>query len=433
LRHRRRASILARGSIAFGLALGGCREAALPFAGSTPGGRERVDQAVSALYDRYANVQHGARYEYARHRLASAALVPSRVFNDTAVWTSMPDSTRRRLVLGESKAPGGFLDEEAAATAPWPAEVGDARHQVDLHNLGGGDYAWNTDVAIALGTIRAQDIADGIVALLTSAAGRSDTELRAGYLAAFPHTTAVLSQLFTLDTLHALPQPDGSSLVTLVFTLHPKGLEPRYPEFAAYMARYVSATVYDFHIADHAGAEYFNAAAGGPPVVVHARVRGHEFLPLAGGERPLPDSLVLSGSFSTKIRFFHVGAHHFTSDFLIARSAHVRSWTVHFGQEPDWLLPFAAARLLRSPLRRPFQGGGMWYQVAVRDSAGAQTILSRRSHAEVHESAIMRFIGGLVSRVLLDLDGNVQREEFQFFASVFDAMRTDFAAVLPPP
>ncbi len=417
--------------MAFGLALAGCREAAVPFAGSSPGGRERVDQAVTALYDRYANVHHGPRYEYARNRLTSAALVPSRVFNDTAVWTSMPDSTQRRLVLGESAAPGGFIEQEATATAAWPAALGDARHQVDLHALGGNDYAWTTDVAIALGTIRAQDVADGIIALLTSATPRSDAELRGDYLVAFPRTTAVLSQLFTLDTLRALLQPDGSSLVTLQFTLHPAGLQPKYPAFAAYVTKYVGATVYDFHIADRAGAEYFDAAAQGPPVVVHARVRGHEFLPLAGGDRPLPDSLVLSGSFSTRIRFFRVGARHFTSDVVIGRSAHVRSWTLHFGQEPDWQLPLATARLLRSPLRRPFQGAGMWYQVAVRDSAGAQTILSRRSHAEVHESAIMRFIGGLISRVLLDLDGNVRREELQFFASTFDAMRGDFGAVLP--
>jgi len=429
--HPRCAAVTVASALAFALALGGCREAAVPFAGSKAGGRDRVDQAVTALYDRYADVHEGSRYEYARKRLASAALVPSRVFNDTAVWTSMPDSTHRRLVLGEVAAPGGFIDQEAAATAPWPTVVGDARHQVDLRKLGGGDYAWTTDVAIAIGTISAQEVADGLVALLTSATPRSDADQRADYRAAFPHTTAVLSQLFTLDTLRALPQPDGSSLVTLQVTLHPDGLQPRYPAFAAYVAKYVGGTVYDLHMTDHAGAEYFNVVAQGPPVVVHARVRGREFLPLAGGEIPLPDSLVLSGSFSTKIRFFHVGVHHFTSDFVIGRSAHVRSWTVHFGQEPAWQLPFVTARLLRSPLRRPFQGAGMWYQVAVRDSAGAQTILSRRSHAEVHESAIMRFIGGLISRVLLDLDGEVQREESQFFASTFEAMRVDFAALLP--
>lgn len=234
-----------------------------------------------------------------------------------------------------------------------------------------------------------------------------------------------------MDTLHTAPLPDGSTVVTMYFTLHPDRLRPRYPAFADYMQKYVNSTHYDFTIADHAGAVFFHARADGPPVVVQARVLGRHFLPIAGPSRPLPDSLVLSGSFSTKIRFFTVGVNHFTSDFIIGRSAHERSWTLHFHQEPDWRLPMAAERLLRSPLRRPFQDPGVMYQLSVRDSAGAQTIVTRRSHSEVHESTIMRFIGALVSRVVTELGGKVEDEEFAYFGRVFDAMRHDFATVLP--
>ncbi len=413
------------------LALGACRDAALPLAGSTPGGRLRVEQAFTALYDRYANIQHGPRYEYARHRLASTVLVPSHVFDDSSVWTRMPDSLTRQLELREFVNPAGLTEQEVADSVLPPAKLGDAKHVVRLRKLGGNDYAWDTDVTIAFGSITARDVAEGIVGLLTSAGARSDSAIRADYTAAFPRTTAVATQLFSLDSLQAVPQPDGSELIALHFTLHPERLRPRYPAFADYMKKYVGPTHYDFHMSSHAGAEYFSARSDGPPVVVRARVRGHDFLPLAGGDRPLPDSLVLSGSFSTKVRFFTIGVRHFTSDFVTGRSAHERAWTLHFGQEPDWQLPFAAAHLLNTPLKRPFQGQGMWYEVAVRDSAGAQTILSRRSHTEVHESSIMRFIGGLISRVLLDQDGAVQQQEFAFFGSVFDAMRTDFAAVLP--
>lgn len=419
-------------ALAVALALAACREAAAPFAGAGPGGRERVQQAFTALHQRYGDILHGPKYEYARHRLSSTALVPSRVFDDTAVWTAMPSPTERRLELGEFVNPSGITEQEAEVDAPWPDHLGDARHTIDLRRLPDGDYIWDTDAAIAMGTIRARDVADGIVALLTSAGARGDAAIRADYTAAFPHTTAVLSQLFAMDSLVAVPQADGSSLIALHFTLHPDQLKPKYPAFAAYMDKYVGPTHYYFSMADHAGAVYFSAASDGPPVVVRARVRGHEFLPLAGGDRPLPDSLTLSGAFSTRIKLFTVGVHHFTSDFVTARSAHERSWTLHFGQEPDWQLPLGAARLLHSPLSRPFQGPGMWYRVGIRDSAGAQTILSRRSHAEVHENRMMRFIGGLVSRVMLDLDGQVEHEEFQFFASTFAAMRSDFGALLPP-
>jgi hypothetical protein len=89
------------------------------------------------------------------------------------------------------------------------------------------------------------------------------------------------------------------------------------------------------------------------------------------------------------------------------------------------------AHFLGASLKRPFQGQGMWYEVSVRDTAGAQTILTRRSHAEVHESAIMRFIGGLISRVLLDQNGDVEKQEFAFFGHAFDAARSDYGALIP--
>jgi len=367
-----------------------------------------------------------------RDRLASTVLVPSHVFDDTTVWTREPDPLTRQLELSEFVTPAGITEQEVIDSVPWPERLGDAKHVVRLRKLGDDDYAWDTDVAIAFGSISARDVADGIVGLLTSAGARSDSAIRADYLGAFPRTSAVASQLFSMDSLHAVPQSDGSEVVTMHFTLHPDRLHTKYPAFAEYMKKYVGPTHYDFHMSSHSGAEYFSARSDGPPVVVRARVRGGDFLPLAGGERPLPDSLVLSGSFSTKVKFFSVGVHHFTSDFVIARSAHERSWTLHFGEEPDWLLPFAAAHFLSAPLKRPFQGQGMWYEVSVRDTAGAQTILTRRSHAEVHESAIMRFIGGLISRVLLDQNGDVEKQEFAFFGHAFDAMRSDFGALLPP-
>ena len=413
------------------LLLGGCRNAAIPFAGTAPGGRDRVEQAVTALYERYAHVHHGPKYNYTRTRLSSDALVPSRAFDDSAVWTSAPNATTRLVEIGEYVTPAGITEQEAAANVPAPARLGDARHTIELRRLANGDYVWDTDVAIALGTISAKDVADGIVALLTSAGGQTDARMRADYNSAFPRTTAVLSELFSMDTLHATPLPDGSTLVTLFFTLHPDRLRLRYPAFADYMQKYVNSTHYDLSIADHSGAVFFHARADGPPVMVQARVLGHHFLPIAGPSRPMPDSLVLSGSFSTKIKWFTVGVNHFTSDFIIARSEHERSWTLHFRQEPDWRLPMAAERLLRSPLHRPFQDPGVTYALSVRDSTGAQTILTRRSHSEVHESAIMRFIGALISRVVTELGGKVEDEEFAYFGRLFDAMRHDYATVLP--
>jgi hypothetical protein len=411
-------------------ALSGCRSAALGFGTGGPGALDRVQQAMTALYERYAHVHHGAHYEYARKRMAGAVLVPSRIFNDSALWTGWPDSSTRRFEFAESVDAQGVTQQDAMADAPFPASLGDARHIITLRRLGDGEYAWNTNIQIAFGTIRASEVASGIVALLASGSIRDDSTLRADYRTTFPHTTAVLSQLMSLDSLLAVPAADGSALVTLHFSMQPDGLRERYPKFADYMNKYVGPTHYDFHISDRAGHTYFTAASAGPPVVMQARVRGHEFLPLAGGDTPLPDTLRLGGRFTTEVSVFTVGVKQFSAEFVIGHSTHERSWTLRFDQQPEWKLPLGFSHLLGSSLARPFRAPGMAYRVAVRDTAGAQTILSRTGFAEVKEGTMMRFLGGLISRVLLDQDAEVQREEFAFIGETFDAIRRDFGRVL---
>ncbi|MGH7688847.1 MAG: hypothetical protein ACREN3_04510, partial [Gemmatimonadaceae bacterium] len=180
-----------------------------------------MNQAFTALYERYANVHHEPRYQHARDRLASTVLVPSRIFDDTSVWTREPDPFTRQFELREHVTPAGITEQEVMDSVPWPERLGDAKHVVRLRKLGDDDYAWDTDVSIAFGPIDAHDVAEGIVGLLTSAGARSDSAIRADYLETFPHTSAVASQLFSMDSLLALPQPDGSELVTMHFSLHP--------------------------------------------------------------------------------------------------------------------------------------------------------------------------------------------------------------------
>ncbi len=429
-RHRFARPLRAAAALATLAALAGCQEAVRPFAGTPPGGRQRVEDALTALFDRYGNVHHTARYNYVSDALAGNALVPSRIFNDTLLWPVRPDSVTRRVDIIEYPTAQNITEQDIVASAPYPTKLGEASHQIVLRKLDAHDYSWDTNADIALGTIKARDVADGMVAWFTSGADHRTDTIRADYLGAFPQTSAVLSQLFSMDSLVVTPQPDGSSLITVHFTLHPDRLKPAYPAFSNYMSKYVDNTDYDFTLSDHSGNAYFKARSHAGPVVVRARVLGHEFLPLAGGEMPMPDSLTASGSFSTRIMFFTVGVHHFTGDFVIGRSAHMRSWTIRFNKEPDWELPPAAAALLGSSLKRPFEGNGMWYQVAVRDTVGAQTILTRTSHAEVHESPIMRFIGGLVSRVVMEQNGEVEKEELSYFGRIFLAMRSDFGKEL---
>ncbi len=431
--HSRRAVRAAATTAAALLVVAGssaCHAAAPAFAGPGPGGVQRVQDAFTALYDRYGNVHHGPKYAYANDQLIRNALVPSHVFDDTAAWTAEPDSATRILELSEFVNAQGVTEQDAMDSVPFPTALGEARHKVTLRRLGDHDYAWDTHADIAMGSIRAADVANGITALLTSAAGRNTAEIRADYLSASPHTAAVASQLFSLDSLYTVPRPDGSDVVHLHFTLHPQRLAARYPAFARYMQKYVDATDYELNIADHRGAVYFHAESHAGPVEVLARVRGHEFLPLVDGDQPLPDSLTLSGWFSTKVMVFTVGVKYFTSDLVLAGTDHTRSVTLRLHQEPLWNLPLAAAHFLSGPLKRPFEGRGMTYRVAIRDTAGAQTILTRSSHVEVHEGGVIRFVGGLISRVLLEQEGSVEDQEFKFYGSAFVAMREDMTRLL---
>ena len=68
---------------------------------------------------------------------------------------------------------------------------------------------------------------------------------------------------------------------------------------------------------------------------------------------------------------------------------------MRFRREPKWDLPLATERLIRSPLRRPFEGRGSELRLAVRDDLGSQAMSVRQVRTAVRESAIMRWLGGL--------------------------------------
>jgi hypothetical protein len=126
---------------------------------------------------------------------------------------------------------------------------------------------------------------------------------------------------------------------------------------------------------------------------------------------------------------YDAGWKNLVTDFTISRTSRSRSWLFTARKEPDWDLPLATAHLIRSSLRRPFEGQGASLELAVIDSAGGQTILARRTHLEVKESAIMRFLSSLVSRVFDDLDTAVEREEAAYIRELMQAFQQDARAL----
>lgn len=362
-------------------------------------------------------------------KLANAAFLPSRVWNDTTVWTVSADSQRTLLIAGRFDDGRYLLD--AARTVPEPERPAESRHTISLTRLSDDVYAWDTDVSYVLGSVTAPDVGAYVGALMSAAEGKNERELRAEYGATAPLTSAVLSQLFRVDSIGTTNLADHSTLATFALTMTPQGVEARYPNFARYMRRYAQTARMRWTLTDQAGATYLECSASNGHIVLRVRTLGGKAVSIVGPARPMPDSLTLNGEiFTMKVGRFTVGVREYHSDFTIIRGDHERAFDVVSRREPHWVLPLITEHLIRGSLRRPFQGSGALFRIGVRDdSSGAQTKLHRRLHLEVEESLILRFIGRLGAIAVSDYAGKAEREQNAWLAEVFSALVADIRAI----
>ena len=159
---------------------------------------------AGALHRRFLAVDRAPFYAAARAKLGKRALSPSAVFDDTTAWTSRPDAKNRFLMAEGVAMPDGHYRFTPRANAPYPDRLADARHLTQLTKLAkDGEFEWRTSVDFALGSMTPTDWGNGFRALLASAEGRSDADLRADVRSTLPRTTAALGRMFSLDTLHA--------------------------------------------------------------------------------------------------------------------------------------------------------------------------------------------------------------------------------------
>ena len=361
------------------------------------------------------------------------ALAPSRVFDDSAVWTAMSGDVR---IL---ETAGSFVDGHYALTSrsgpPAPARPADARHVTTLARLAEGEYRWDTTVDFALGSIRPADVATLVSRLLSAGQGRTEADLRAELAAASPRSSAVLGTMFTLDSLRPLELADGTTLMTLGASVHSENLRRGFPALADYVRKYLDPARYRFVLTDRAGVPFLDVSQRDRIIVLRVRTQHGKLVPLSGAARALPDSMQLHVDFNMKIKIFHVGFHNLVMDFTnAARGDEERDWAVLARREPQWDLPLIAARLLRAPLRRPFAGEGSLFRIGVRaGEAGAPTVLLRHSRLPVQESSILNFLNSLSGTAMDDFGGEVQREENTWLHELFVALREDARATLAGP
>jgi len=414
------------------VASGACRAAVPPWGQSLDSAKRNADNVFAAFAFRFYNVQRDPKFNAARPAMARYALIPSHLFADTSIWsTSRPDSVRTLFLHGGLTSKGYLFSTRSAV--PYPERLGDERHFMQLTRVGDDTYEWITHVDHAIGPVRAPQVAAALGAWFTAFEGRSAPALAAEARTLFARTAQHAGQAFRIDSLHTSRLADGSTSLTLRLAITPDSARPRYPYFAAYLDKYLMPSRARVHLDDRDGARFVELVLDDGELTVRLRARGGRLVALAGPPRPLPDSLRIKVDFSAKFMIFRVGYSELVGDFTIERGEHERAWMMRFRQEPDWDFPLFAERLIRSPLRRPFEGRGSELRLAVRDDLGTQAMSVRQARTTVRESAIMRWLGGLGSEAFGDFQGKSEAEENRFLMELFGALRQDVAALTPSP
>jgi len=415
--------------VALSALVAGCREAAPAFGPSLPMARQNAEEFFYSVGSRFTNIQRPQRILRARAQFGHYALTPSGIYNDTSIWLAIgPDSAR---LFGDEGifSVDRYLVSAKLSTDP-PDALTESREIVRLRRLSYNDYEWFTNVEVAIGRIGAKSIADVIAASLQGGEGKTATEVRANYVNAFPRAGAALGRLFTIDTLRVTPDAEGATTYDIAIKLTPDILKATMPHYAAYIDKYISKGKYRITLTDKTGAHWFDAWAANYYMHFRMRSKGGHFAPLDAAVRPMPPSLSIHVDMAMKILLFTVGWTDMVGDFDIIDTPHERGWSMRFAKEPDWHLPPTVGTLLKSPLRRPFQGGGIPVRISVRDNPGSQTILNRRGALVVQESGVLRFLNRLSGTAVGDFLGPSEREANRFNADAFRALRIDVAELL---
>ena len=406
-----------------------CRQSAPAFGPGLATARANADEFLYSIGSRFTNIQRPPRLIHARAQFGHYALTPSGVFNDTTVWLANgPDSSR--LFGNEGRFVTDRYIVQATLTNTLPDKLTESREIVRLRKLTDSEYEWYTNVDVALGRIRAQDVSNVVARTLAAGEGRSSAEIRADYRASFPRSVATLGRLFTIDTLRTTHDSEGATTYDIAIRLTPETLKATMPNYSAYIEKYISKGQYRLTLTDRTGARWLDAWAS--DYYVHFKIRSKDgrFAPLEGRVREMPRSLAIKVDMSMRILVFRVGWTDMVGEFNIIESADERGWGMRFAKEPEWRLPPSVGYLLKSALRRPFQGSGIPIRISIKDNPGSQTLLNRRLSLVVRESGILRFLNRLSGTAVGDFLGPSEREANRFNADAFRALRADVATLL---
>jgi hypothetical protein len=382
----------------------------------------RAEELFGALAVRFGTVRRDSALEASRAKLIRYTLSPSRIYGDSAIWTSRGEGERALVIAGR------FTDDEylvaAAPGALAPHRTGDMRATFALRRITPSVYQWDTHTEMSAGPLRIEDFAL-VFAQGERAGARSEEELRLAYRAALARSSETLGRLFEIDSIRATPCPDGGSTLRVVLSFHPDHLDGDYPGFSAYLKRYIEPGRYRLALVDGEGVQWLRSSAGDGRLSFELRLHEGKLAPLDAPLRPVPDSMELRGSISLRGPLFTFGATELVAGVEPIRGAGQRGIAIRFRDEPRWHFPLAVRHLIGGSLRRPFEGEGTELHILATERAGEPLLLGTSMHTVVQESFIVRWLGRYGSSLLGALTPDVEREADRFLSELFASLEAD--------
>ena len=408
-----------------------CREA-VPALGTTP---ERATShaatMLNALADRFGLADLSPEVANGRPRLARYSTTPSRLLDDQDLWTSRGENERLLEIAGARRAGRYTLFHQHAA--PGPDIPGEARHIMRLQVLGDDEFRWTALDEVALGPITVADLDRALTAIFLAAERGDAVAIRAGARSAFPRASASLARMFVIDSLRTTHDPDGATSVALGLGLRPGRAQRSFEALGPYALKYWVPIRWRASVADSLGARWGELTKRDSTIVLRFRVKDGSLAPVGAAPRRIGPSTRLTVDASVKVGPFRVGVRGL--DVRASRSASptAMAMSLVLSEEPEWQLPPLVARLLRSPLRRPFEGSGarMRYGVRTESRAASDTISTvwRDIDLTVRESGILRFFGRLGGTALGDFRAGAEKEAERLWDESLRGLAKDVEAM----
>lgn len=407
----------------------GCAPPARELA-SGPAGPGGPRELFDALALRFGPIEREPAFDALRPKLARAALVPSRAWDDASVWTTRGDAWRGFELAGFDK--GGAYHLGVRAEAPEPARAGDYRSRIRLERTRGGRFEWTVREELHAGPVRPADLARALDALFRSVEGAGESGARQALHRDLPRASERLGRLFRIEALSLERDDHGATAVRLAVRLTPDGIRAFAPRYAAYLDKYARPMRLSLAVVDEGGAAWWTLEGKENLWTLRLRLRDGSLVPLEGAAaRRLPGRLRATADYATRMGRFGVGARRIVAELALTRAPAEKALAARFLHEPDWQLPFLVETFLDDPLRYPFEGEGSQVDLAAREGPGG-TLLTGLYRARVRETWILRWLGGMVGGAVNEFRAGAEREADEFNRDGLLALRDDIAALVVP-